>query len=155
VVRRESSFIERASGLTHYYKNWYSDMLVKTLRLRYLYHGQKLFAKGPAVANKATSTRLPSGITLSSLGVIDKHLRGKYPGPSGEVVVHVDGFQFGVSLVTRQMILYPWTFKGQLSLSINYNEAYHEEERAVDVLRRIVTVLEGNLGLKLDIVLLL
>ncbi|PON28513.1 hypothetical protein TGAM01_v202360 [Trichoderma gamsii] len=154
VVRRESNFMERASELTHYYKNWYSDMLVKTLRLRYLYHGQKLFAKAPTVANQATNTKLPSGITLSSLGVIDKHLRGKYAGPGGEVVVHIAGFQFGVSLVTRQMILYPWTFKGQLSLSINYNEAYYEEERAVDVLRKIVTVLEGNMGLKLDIVIL-
>ncbi|EHK44442.1 hypothetical protein TRIATDRAFT_176483, partial [Trichoderma atroviride IMI 206040] len=145
VVLRESSFMDRASELTHYYKNWYSDMLVKTLRLRYLYHGQKLFAKGPAVTN----TRLPSGITLSSLGVIDKHLRGKYSGPNGDVAIHVDGFQFGVSLVTRQMLLYPWTFKGQLSLSINYNQAYHEGERALEVLRKIVAVLEENLGLQL------
>jgi hypothetical protein len=150
VVQRDSTFMERASELTLYYKTWYSDMLVKTLRLKYLYHGQKLFAKGPTATDKATTTRLPSGITLSSLGVIDKYLRGKYFGLNGNMAVEIENFHFGVSLVTRQMILYPWTFKGQLSLSINYNEAYHEGERVLEILRSIVTVLGENLGLQLD-----
>ncbi|RFU24276.1 hypothetical protein B7463_g12063, partial [Scytalidium lignicola] len=40
------------------------------------------------------------------------------------------------------MLLYPWTFKGRLNLSINYNEAYYNDLTARDVLNSVHTVLE-------------
>lgn len=67
-------------------------------------------------------------------------------GGYGGSLVRVDGFRFGVSMMTRQVIVYAWTFRGQLVLSVNYNEAYHGEDVVRNVLERMKSCLEGGLG---------
>ncbi|KAF6809390.1 hypothetical protein CPLU01_15515 [Colletotrichum plurivorum] len=144
VVRRRASFVDRARSLARSYREWHGDMFAKTMRLRYHFHAQKLLEEQPP-----PTMAPPSGVTLSSLGVVEKHLRGVYVGAKGEPAVEVSDFGFGVSLLTRQMLLYAMTFRGRFRLSLNYNDAYHERASVRRILEHIVEVLEANLGCQL------
>ena len=79
--------------------------------------------------------------------MIEKHLTGDY----GDAV-KVDGFRFGVSMMTRQMLLYAWTFRGQLNLSVDYNTAYYDDSMVREVLSRITSILGKELDLELGVV---
>ena len=146
-VQRSSDFATATAALTHEYRTWHSELFMQALREIYRYHAEKLFTPRP---EGAAPPKPPSGVTLSSLGVIEKNLVGDY----GDGAVQVDRFRFGVGMMTRQMLLYAWTFRGQLTLSVNYNSAYYEEEMAREVLSRITTTLEKELGLELGQIVL-
>lgn len=135
-VQRDSSFTARTTSLTKRYKNWYSDLYLRSLRPFYQYHGETLSKRA-----METRTSPPSNVIVSSLGVVDRYLSGDY-GDAVQVV----GFHFGCSILTRQMTLYPWTFRGEMHLAVNYNEAYHGIS-ARDLLFRIKEVLERELDL--------
>jgi NRPS condensation-like uncharacterized protein len=136
-VRYNDSFLESARALTHDYQTWWNKTFMSALRCIYEYNLAKI-SSPPTVKVKP-----PSGVTLSSLGVIEKHLRGEY-GPS----LSVRKFHFGVSMMTRQMILYAWTFKRHLTLSLSYNEAYYSESMAREVLARVQSHLKAGLQLE-------
>ena len=144
-VKRSSGFSDCAVALTREYKDWYDKRFIQALRPIYQYHEQKLFAPRP---QGVPPPKPPSGVTLSSLGRIEEHLTGDY----GETV-HVDGFRFGVSMMTRQTLLYAWTFRGQLSLSIDFNRAYYDSDMVQEVLLRIRATLERELGLEIGEIL--
>ena len=116
-VRRSSDFSAATAALTREYKIWHSEKFRQALREIYKYHAKKLFAPRP---QGLPPPKPPSGVTLSSLGVIEKYLTGDYND-----AVQIDRFHFGVGMMTRQMLLYAWTFRGQLNLSVNYNAAYY------------------------------
>lgn len=138
-VSHSRSFDENAVDLTLAYRNWYSEEFLQSLKWIYKYHAAKLFAPRPP---GATAPKPPSGITLSSLGVIEQYLTGHY----GQAV-KVDTFRFGVSMMTRQTLLYAWTFRGRLCLSLDYNSAYYKGEMAEDVLSRVRSYLEEGLAI--------
>ena len=71
--------------------------------------------------------------------MVEKYFGGKY-GDS----VEVETFTFGVSMITRQTMLYVWTWKGELTLSSEYNA---EEVR--EVMLTIKRVLEKELDIGL------
>jgi hypothetical protein len=108
----------------------------------YVYH----LAKVSAPRVNGAPGKPPSGVTLSSLGIIDRNLRSDY-GPK----LQIDKFRFGVSMMTRQTILYAWTFKGRLSLSLNYNEAYYSDSMASEVVSRVAWHLKEGLEVDLNI----
>nr|ANM86398.1 putative voltage-dependent L-type calcium channel [Cladonia uncialis subsp. uncialis]AUW31100.1 putative voltage-dependent L-type calcium channel [Cladonia uncialis subsp. uncialis] len=143
-VPRSSDFSAATAALTRKYKIWHSQKFMQALREIYKYHAEKLFAPRP---EGLPPPKPPSGVTLSSLGVIEKYLTGDY----GDAV-QVDRFRFGVGMMTRQMLLYAWTFRGQLNLSVNYNAAYYDNSMAQEVLSRIKSTLEKELGLELNAV---
>lgn len=143
-VQRSSDFLAATAALTQEYKIWHSQKFMRALREIYKYHAEKLFTPRP---EGLPPPKPPSGITLSSLGVIENYFTGDY----GDAV-QVDGFRFGVGMMTRQMLLYAWTFRGQLNLSANYNTAYYDNDMAQEVLSRIKSTLEKELGLDLDTV---
>lgn len=140
-VNRDSSFLEKTRTLTDFYRNAYSDKFMQALRLISGTHAKALFTPRPA---DAPPPKPPSSVSLSSLGVIEKHLVGGYGNEIG-----VKSFRFGVTMMTRQLLLYLWTFKGQLNLSGNYNEAYHDAASTDDFLVRISRALERELALEL------
>lgn len=142
-ARRHSDFLDRAVALKEEYKSWYSDLYLRSLRLIYKYHYEALFSALPR-----PDAPPPSGVFLSSLGVVEPYMHGEY----GASLVKVDRFRFGVSMMTRQMIVYAWTFRGQLTLSVNYNEAYHGEDVVRDVLERTKSCLERGLGVDFETV---
>lgn len=137
-VLRNSNFSGRATALVGDYNNWHSQQFMKSLRLIYKYHSD-------AVLARQSQAPPPSGVFLSSLGVVEQYLTGDYGND-----IHVGGFRFGVTIMTRQMLLYPWTFRGRFNLSVNYNEAYYDSITAREVLDRVRHVLETELELKLD-----
>ncbi|ERF73361.1 hypothetical protein EPUS_08303 [Endocarpon pusillum Z07020] len=143
-VQKTSDFCESALALTQEYKTWHTEKFSQSLRWIYRYHAERLFAPRPP---GLPPSKPPSGVTLSSLGVIEQYLAGDY----GDAL-QVDKFRFGVSMMTRQILLYVWTFRGQLTLSVNYNTAYHEDGMARDVLSRIVATLKKELELELEAV---
>ncbi|KAA6409145.1 MAG: hypothetical protein FRX48_06698 [Lasallia pustulata] len=140
-VQRNSNFPEAAVALTQEYKSWHSDKFMQSLRWIYKYHADKLFARHPV---GVPPPKPPSGVTLSSLGIIEQYLTRDYGN-----AVYIDRFRFGVSMMTRQMLLYAWTFREQLTLSVSYNTAYYDISMAQEILSRIKTILEIELGLKL------
>lgn len=146
-VARNTSWQERARQLTAFYKSWYSTNFVQSIRLIYQYHLDALFnAKPPA--NDMTPHKPPSNVLLSSLGVVDNVLTCEHE--AGTRIVRVTNFCFGVSMMTRQLLLYVWTFAGRLHLSVNYNDKYHEEKDAVEFLGFIKEVLQKEIGVVLE-----
>lgn len=143
-----SDFSNAARALTHQYRSWYSEQFRRSLCWLFKYHNDKLFAtpgpaKGQTDPAPLTPRKPPSGVTLSSLGVVEKYLRGRY----GEGV-SVERFRFGVSTMTRQTLLYAWTFRGELTLSLDYNEAYYSRQMAEEVLSRLKSNLVEGLEMR-------
>jgi hypothetical protein len=154
-VPKDATFEDQTTSLTHLFKNWNTIKMSQALRELYRGASQALIApphrrRPPA----GPPPNPPSGITHSNLGVIDQFLQSTYyNGTEGETkgkpMVEVNAFRFGVSVMTRQMLLYPWTFRGQLNLSMNYNNAYYEKT-PVNVLDRVRQKLEEKLNVTLE-----
>ena len=139
-VRRGDSFAARCGSLAQSYKDWYSDLYMQSLRSIYRHHSEALRARA---ARKDVLP--PSGVTLSSLGNIDRYVKGTYSG-----VIKVESFRLGSAIITRQMTLYPWTYQGRLNLALNYNRAYHEPEAVSNLLTKIIAHLQQELEVELN-----
>ncbi|KAL4909259.1 hypothetical protein BDW74DRAFT_174463 [Aspergillus multicolor] len=135
-VSRSASFALSTRALTHYFKNWPSESFSLALREIYRRASRALLNLPPRPPG-ATAPPPPSGTTLSSLGVVNKYLSTPV----------VRKFEFGVSMLTRQMLLYAYSFRGQFYLWIDYNSAYYSAETVKNALGRI----EGVLRAELDI----
>ncbi|KAI4127464.1 MAG: hypothetical protein LQ338_003187 [Usnochroma carphineum] len=148
-----SDFPDAARALTYEYRSWYTEKFRRSLCWLFKYHAEKLFApratpdpaKGQTADPAPPPLKPPSGVTLSSLGVVERHLERRY----GDRVT-VERFRFGVSMMTRQTLLYAWTFRGELTLSLDYNEAYYSHQMAVEVLSRAKKNLVEGLKVTLD-----
>lgn len=139
---RGENFQKNTESLTAYFRTWHTPEFNMALRQIYARASSALINMPPPAGPPSNP---PHGITLSSLGVIDKYMT-----PSRDDGIQVASFRFGVSMLTRQMILYVWTFRGRLSLSINYNVAYYDDlvvRRVLDCLR---VTLQSELGVVLD-----
>ncbi|PCH03994.1 Hypothetical protein PENO1_029960 [Penicillium occitanis (nom. inval.)] len=153
-VSKNASFEEQTTALTNLFKNWHTDKMSRALRELYRGASQALLSPPPRPAGPPPNP--PSGITHSNLGVVDQFIKGKYYGGDQDSTsdappfIEVTDFRFGVSVLTRQMMLYPWTFRGQLNLSINYNKAYYDSDAADKVLLGIQQKLEEELNLVLE-----
>lgn len=143
-VDRASCFYDKARHLTAFYKGWYSDRFVRTFRLTTQYHAEALSRPRPAGPP-------PSSVTLSSLGIVGRYLASHHggDGQDNSLGVRLNDFRFGVSMLTRQMLLYVWTFAGQLNLSVNYNAAYHDCDSAQELLEAICQVLAKEMDISL------
>lgn len=180
-IKRDSSFADATAELTRQYKSWYSEKFLRALRGIYKEHADRLFAPPrlsqpvppatppstgvvangdtpppPPPKNPNPRPSPPSGITLSSLGIIEQNLKGDYyhqphhnTGPSAQPNLHISSFRFGVSMMTRQMLLYVWTFRGKFTLSVDYNTEYYGEEMTREILRRVRKGVEGGVGVEL------
>ncbi|KAI1152041.1 hypothetical protein F4825DRAFT_420916 [Nemania diffusa] len=137
---RDSDFETRSRQLTTAYRNTCDDTAyMVALRSIYRVHGQ-------ALAGLATSRARPPGsnVTISSLGLLDpQYLPGAHGG------VQVEEFHLGSAIMTRQPTLYIWTFRGRLTLSIDYNEAYYNTEMISSLLDSICMCLGKEIGLDL------
>ena len=142
-VFKSQSFEETATSLTQYFKSWHTEEFDRILRQVY-----KTISSTLMDAPKPSSPPRdpPSGITLSSLGIIENLLKGQYHAESS---IYINGFRFGVSMLTRQMLLYLWTFRGQVHLSMNYNDAYYPHGSPRSVLKHIQSSLSKNLNIEL------
>ncbi len=150
-VAREDPFEARCRQLTAFYRGWYSERFLRAMRLTYQYHSDALF-KPKQRAEGAPPPKPPSNVLLSSLGVVENFFADEYAEDTrGASIVRVKNFRFGVSMMTRQMILYVWTFDGKTNLSVNYNDAYHDGEEAILFLDFLRNVMEKELGVVLPL----
>ena len=136
-VRRADDFATRSSQLTKAYRgDWGAMEYMTALRPIYKVHGDAL------LATARSRTRPPaSNLTVSSLGVVEKYLKSDH----GSVVV--ERFRLGSAIMTRQPTLYIWTFRGRLTISLDYNEAYHRIDAVTALLKSIRSSLEKGLRL--------
>ncbi|PSR81492.1 hypothetical protein BD289DRAFT_439025 [Coniella lustricola] len=156
-VGRESSFLEKARQLKEYYQHgWYSDEFARAMRLTTKYHADAMVNGPPPpaageAASPPTHRKPPSSVTLSSLGVVDRYIQQHHYNENSSESVTVTNFDFGVSMMTRQILLYVWTFDGHLRLSANYNDAYHDAKEILELLNLIRKDLEKELAIVLDL----
>ncbi|KAF2204956.1 hypothetical protein GQ43DRAFT_453451 [Delitschia confertaspora ATCC 74209] len=64
----------------------------------------------------------------------------------GDTVLEVQDVSIGVETLTRQIYCFLWTFGGRLELSLVYNEAYYEADRAKQMVQRLGNILMTELG---------
>ena len=76
---------------------------------------------------------------VSSLGVIDKYF------DSYGDKVQIEDFWLGVEMLTKQVMVYIWTFHGKMKLSVCYNEAFYDVEFVDRFLARIRDILIDEL----------
>ena len=140
-VRRADDFTIRSSQLTKAYRSdWAPTEYMTALRPIYKVHGEAL------LATTRNNTRPPaSNVTVSSLGVVDRYLRSDY----GDVVI--ERFRLGSAIMTRQPTLYIWTFRGRLTMSVDYNVAYYDDDAMKALLESIRCCLEKELRVSIGV----
>ncbi|KAK4214355.1 major facilitator superfamily domain-containing protein [Rhypophila decipiens] len=141
------NFTSWGKQLTAGYKasSWGGAVYMDALREIYRVHGEMLADLAAAASQKGPP---PSNVTVSSLGVLDgKHLRADHG------CVQVEAFRLGSSIMTRQPTLYIWTFRGSLTLSVDYNEGYYGPGDISGLLASIMKRLGKELRLRLTFVL--
>ena len=79
---------------------------------------------------------------LSSLGIVDGVLGG-----GGEGGVEVEGFWMGVEVLLRQVVVFVWTWRGEMVLSACFNEAFYTRGFVGGFLEDIQRVLVEGLGI--------
>ncbi|KAL4910877.1 hypothetical protein BDW74DRAFT_172336 [Aspergillus multicolor] len=100
----------------------------------------------PGSTNAQQARQPPSSMSLSSLELVEKYLRRKHAN------VVVERFHLGSAVMSRQPMLYIWTFGEQLTVSVDFNEAYYDAGFMADVLSGTVKCLARELGLRLETV---
>lgn len=167
-VRRGVSLIESAQALRQHFKVMYNDdRILQSLRAIYKFNsdatpvnqkktegtanGMVPSPDGAALAEHASPPSPPSNITISSLGIIDNYVTGEYgKGPDGKPAVRVSEYNFGIDMMTRQMVTYVGTFQGRLQLAVSYNDGYYDKDVPKDILIRLKDALAEGLGLELE-----
>ena len=90
----------------------------------------------------------PAHPELSSNGVIENWLAGRFQGPSS--TVEVEDWWVAVQVIHRILMSNVWTFKGEMSLSINWNDAFYEQEFISGFVQEWKEALCDGLGVKLE-----
>lgn len=86
----------------------------------------------------------PSSPTLSSLGIVDDVIAHKH----GDI--EVLGVRVGSQMLTPESLWYVWTFRGRLHFSVNYNAAYLRDASMKRGLARLLELLSGELGVRMQ-----
>ncbi|EAQ83614.1 predicted protein [Chaetomium globosum CBS 148.51] len=140
-LQRSDDFGSWCRQLTSGYRgDWDPPAYMDALRSIYRIHGETL-------ADLAASGARPpaSNVTVSSLGVIDhKYLRADHG------VVQVEAFHLGSTIMGRQPTLYIWTFRGCLTLSVDFNEAYYSLGQISTLLDNIASCLSKEMGVDMS-----
>lgn len=172
-IRRGKSLVESAQSLREHFKATYEDdRILESLRAIYRFNSdatpvnqkkqegniingaREAVSSSPPDSVQAVPTSAPplppSNITISSLGIIDEYVTGEYgQGADGKPLVRVREYNFGIDMMTRQMVTYVGTFKGRLQVSVSYNNGYYDVDVPMDILNRVKVALSEGLGLDL------
>ena len=87
---------------------------------------------------------LSSEPLFSSIGIIDDYLKPNYG------TMKVKEFWAGVEMTTPQVTCYLWTWQGQMTGSACYNETFYEKTFIEYFLKRIISVLEDELNIRIS-----
>jgi hypothetical protein len=87
------------------------------------------------IKNLPTPTEPPSDIDISSMGIMEKYVEREYGTPErGFGITHAG---VGVEMLSRQGVVFLWTFRDQLTLRLVYNEAFHTPGQMTEFLHDI------------------
>lgn len=116
----------------------------------------------------ALSTPMPEGtpvaadLQLSSVGILDRHLKTTYSHPhdtadgggenrAARSPIDVHGIWVALDMLSPNIAVEMWTFRGELCIELIYNEAFHREE-SVDLLCRLLhEQLQQGLGVNVGL----
>jgi 15-O-acetyltransferase Tri3 len=85
----------------------------------------------------------PSNVDISFVTDTDDMVTSVFDTRAGPLEVLRVGL--GVETLTRQPLLFFWNFRGQLDLSVVYNESYQDDGTAYKILKDVVQALENGL----------
>ncbi len=85
----------------------------------------------------------PSEPSLSSLGIIDDFIAHRY----GDTV-EVTDFWLGVDMLSRQLMVYVWTHRGELTLSACFNQEFYVQKFVEEFLASVKDILLKGLDLE-------
>ncbi|CAF9919885.1 MAG: hypothetical protein ALECFALPRED_001332 [Alectoria fallacina] len=137
-----SNFWENASELKSFYT-----------QLQDPFNSAALHAMLEPYTRKCTATTnqpLPRGMPqpteplVESVGILDQYLDGKY----GQGAVEITDFWLGEVVLTRQPSFYVWTWRGELTFSMCYNEQFYTKGFMTSFTERVVRVLLEEMGIE-------
>lgn len=140
------SFVENSRDVTQYLRTWHTEDYARALREINQTTADALSKRASKPSTPGPWPNPPNGVSMSSLGVVNRVIAQKY----GEYV-SVKGFRVGSSVLTRQMLLYIWTFNDQIHLSISYNRAYYDETTPRRLLEQLRGWWEREMHLELQV----
>ncbi|KAJ5622039.1 hypothetical protein N7528_005271 [Penicillium herquei] len=68
----------------------------------------------------------PAHPELSSMGIINEHVSAKYEGT--ESTIEVQEWWIAVEVINRLLLTNVWTWNEEMVLSVNWNEAFYDDE---------------------------
>ncbi|KAL9042850.1 MAG: hypothetical protein Q9214_003666 [Letrouitia sp. 1 TL-2023] len=83
-----------------------------------------------------------TGPVLSSIGIVDRYLQGTYGSK-----VEVSRFWLSSEVLSREPLVYVWTWQEHLSLSVCYNENFY----TLELMRRLLEITRDTLVKELDL----
>ncbi|GKZ16802.1 hypothetical protein AbraIFM66951_006291 [Aspergillus brasiliensis] len=107
-------------------------------------HGEYATMLVELLRNMPAPAEPPSDVDISSLGVLEKYLQREYGSPESGFSIVSAGL--GLEMLSRQGVVYVWTFRDQLTLRVVFNEAFHTEEQMGEFLGDVKADLLRELG---------
>jgi hypothetical protein len=140
IVEPTYSWGEHARLYTSIYRNGLSQDFIDAYRV---YAGGlcDISQDPPAPLERATP---PSDVDISSIGKLSKYVGESYGTP--DFGIEVLDIGVGIDPLNRQAVIYIWTFREQLTLSIAYNLAFHTKEQMEAFVEDMENNVLGNLG---------
>jgi hypothetical protein len=139
IVQPTESWEEHARLYTSVYRNGLSKDFLDAYRV---YAGGLCeVMRNPPIAGEGATP--PSEVDVSSIGKLSQYVQVSYGSPDYGVSVLDIGV--GTELLSRQAVIYIWTFREQLTLSITYNSAFHNAEQMKDFVEGVKKDILENL----------
>lgn len=129
------SFVQNAKQINELYRAGLSQEFLQA-------HRQYALNLTELIKNTPPDAPPGSGVDISSLGLVEKILGPKHGS------LEVLNVNVGVEVLTPQMTLFVWTFRGRLEVNLVYNEAFYEAERPAKFLESLKSTLLTELGVQ-------
>lgn len=84
--------------------------------------------RGLLGAAPADPLRAPAHAELSSIGVVDDYLPSRYESTGNGDDIEAEDWWIGVEVINRLLLINIWTWQGVMTLSVNWNEAFYQDE---------------------------
>lgn len=137
-----SSFHENASALKPFYAQLRDPFNNASLRVILEPYTKKQVAM--------MSQRLPPGMPqptdplMVSVGILDPYLHHIY----GQGIVEVTEYWLGIVALTRQPLFYVWTWQGNMTLCMCFNDQFYTKKFMRSFLDRVVGILLEELAIE-------
>ena len=130
-------WIEYAEAYDEVYREGLSKEFVEA-------HRQYALNPGDLIRNMPQGGPPPSDVDISSLGIAGNYVQRSYSSLTRGLEVR--SLSVGVESLTRQGVVFVWTFRDQLNFNLIYNEAFHDQKQVTSFLHFLKERLFLGLG---------